>query len=194
MENKLVLPVFIILLFSLFSCDEQGSEELALTGDATFVLGYESGAETMTSVGFNESWEVVNVPTWCTVSPMSGEAGNVDITVTARSNNEEIPEREDVFKIRLASSQEVEYWIIQRGTPSVSVKHDAYYALPGGEDITVNIEGNIPLDESSVIPSSDWVSVKSVELPEPALLGDGKTSSEYYKGHVVLTVGGGYRR
>ena len=184
------LPLlFVITSICLSSCEGNNSgPSTTTTGDATFILDPEEGGSQMLALEFANSWEVTESPSWCTVSPASGEAGQVEMTVSASSANENLMEREGTFKIRLASSEEVEYWVVQRGTEGISVLRQDAYALDTGEDVTFRIEGNVPVTAESISTDAEWLTVKSVETSDSVLLGDGRTNSEYYTGEIVLSV------
>ena len=184
------LPLLLaITSICLSSCEGNNSgTSTTTTGDATFILDPEEGGSQMLALEFANTWEVTESPSWCTVSPASGEAGQVEMTVSASSANENLMEREGTFKIRLASSEEVEYWVVQRGTEGISVLRQDAYALDTGEDVTFRIEGNVPVTAESISTDAEWLTVKSVETSDSVLLGDGRTNSEYYTGEIVLSV------
>lgn len=177
------------VLCAAVSCDggEDGGPG-TLTGDATFILESAGGSADTAALEFNGPWEVTGAPSWCDVSPASGEAGKYVLTVTASSVNEDFAEREGVITVVVDGSAEVGYQVYQRGVPGLRFSVEDAYASDGGGEIRIPAEGNIDMDPSFISCDSDWIGYVSAEASEPSYLSDGETLSEYWTGALVLSV------
>ena len=64
-----------------------------MTDSETVYLGAGVGSASSLSLSLSEDWHVQNETSWIQVTPNSGFAGDVEISVLALNANGEIPER-----------------------------------------------------------------------------------------------------
>ena len=148
--------LLITLLTTLISCagETTVAPELTLAKDA-IVCTKESGT-TLLAIKSNVAWTATSSQTWCTLTPTSGEAGTVQITVAVTANTTP-NDREAIITITDGSlTKEVK--VTQKLTNFLVLEHKNYTATTVGGDITVNVQSGV--DYTATIPQ-DWISLKS---------------------------------
>ena len=92
MKKQFAFLFFILsILFSITSCSDKDNEIEETLSVSKSQLFFKISAEKQSfTIKSNTKWEIdKNIPSWCTVSPMSGE-GDVTITVETKENTQEI--------------------------------------------------------------------------------------------------------
>lgn len=188
MKMVLVRKAAALLLITggLLSCsdDNGGGEYIPPDSGVVFVLGGESGSSDTASLSFSSPWQVAVLPDGFEVSPASGDAGEVVMTVTSSSSNPRVGEAEASFTVTDGSSESV-YRIIQRGLPQTVPAVEELSVSQGASETVLAVDANIPFEPEV---SSDWLEVQSVTASEPVLLSDGETESDSLRYEIVLRV------
>lgn len=92
MKKQFTFLFFILsLLLSITSCSDKDNEvEETLSVSKSQLFFKISSEKQIITIKSNTRWEIdKNIPSWCTVSPMSGK-GDVTITVEAKENTQEV--------------------------------------------------------------------------------------------------------
>lgn len=174
--NTLLLASAAVLALGATSCEPKSPDGPGFSTGTTFLIeDAASEAETTNALTMDGDWQVSNPIQWCTISPLSGVAGENLITAKTLNANEDLKERVGKFNIR-CNDVLTEYCVIQRGTPglnlvktSVNFKHEA-------AEVTVPVEGNT---EITVTSAPEWMTFKETVTVEGELLADGVTRSLY---------------
>ena len=157
---KYIKNIFSLLLFTLLvtliSCAGETTvvPELTVAKDA-IVCTKESGT-TLLAIKSNVAWTATSSQTWCTLTPTSGEAGTVQISVVVTANTTP-SDREALITIK-AGSLTKEVKVTQKLKNFLVLEHKNYTAATVGGDITVNIQSG--LDYTATIPQ-EWITLKS---------------------------------
>lgn len=148
--------LLITLLTILISCAGETTvvPELTVAKDA-IVCTKESGT-TLLAIKSNVAWTATSSQTWCTLTPTSGEAGTVQISVVVTANTTP-SDREALITIK-AGSLTKEVKVTQKLKNFLVLEHKNYTAATVGGDITVNIQSG--LDYTATIPQ-EWITLKS---------------------------------
>ncbi len=148
--------LLITLLIILISCAGETTvvPELTVAKDA-IVCTKESGT-TLLAIKSNVAWTATSSQTWCTLTPTSGEAGTVQISVVVTANTTP-SDREALITIK-AGSLTKEVKVTQKLKNFLVLEHKNYTAATVGGDITVNIQSG--LDYTATIPQ-EWITLKS---------------------------------
>ena len=158
---KYIKNIFSLLLFTLLvtliSCAGETTvvPELTVAKDA-IVCTKESGT-TLLAIKSNVAWTATSSQTWCTLTPTSGEAGTVQISVVVTVNTTP-SDREALITIK-AGSLTKEVRVTQKLKNFLVLEHKNYTAATVGGDITVNIQSG--LDYTATIPQ-EWITLKSI--------------------------------
>lgn len=149
--------LLITLLIILISCAGETTvvPELTVAKDA-IVCTKESGT-TLLAIKSNVAWTATSSQTWCTLTPTSGEAGTVQISVVVTVNTTP-SDREALITIK-AGSLTKEVRVTQKLKNFLVLEHKNYTAATVGGDITVNIQSG--LDYTATIPQ-EWITLKSI--------------------------------
>lgn len=189
MKKNFVAIVF--LSFCLLSCESHsGDEPFADFPDVTFIL--ESGQESSIyrdGFLFESAWRIEDAPDWCDIEPSEGNAGMTGFQVTAIAPNTDLTEREGAIRIRIEGAGTVDMWVVQRGTEGISFRQGTLYATGEECEVSVDIEGNIPVVPDDVVCDADWAAFSGVEYSDSTVLGDGRTKSLYYTGRMIFSLG-----
>lgn len=178
------------LSFCLLSCDPQGGEEpFADFPDVTFVLESGQGSSVYRDgFVFGSAWTVEDAPEWCDVEPAGGDAGMVGFQLTAITSNTDLMEREGIIRIRIEGAGTVNMWVVQRGTEGIRFRQGTLYAAGEECEVSVDIEGNIPIIPENLVCDADWVAFSGVEYSDSTVLEDGRTKSLYYTGRMIFSL------
>ena len=176
----------LLIAGGLLSCsdDNGGGEYIPPDSGVVFVLGGESGSTDTASLSFSSPWQVAVQPDGFEVTPASGDAGDVVMTVTSPASNPRVGEAEASFTVTDGSTESV-YRIIQRGLPQTVPALEELSVSQGASESVLAVDANIPFEPEV---SSDWLEVQSVTASEPVLLSDGETESDSLRYEIVLRV------
>ncbi len=126
----------IVFLFSFSNCDDNnGKNEIAESLDLSKTeLNFKwTGEELSFTIESNTKWEI-EAPTWCTISPLSGE-GNMQITVEVQKNEES-----SILSSSIKVKTQTRYKVITIKQEAAALQ-GFYYPL-----LTINTEDKKPID------------------------------------------------
>jgi len=152
-----IFPPFLLTLVLIFiSCSGETTvvPELTVAKDA-IVCTKESGT-TLLAIKSNVAWTATSSQTWCTLTPTSGEAGTVQISVAVTANS--TPSDREALITITAGSLTKEVKVTQKLKNFLVLEHKNYTATTVGGDITVNIQSG--LEYTATIPQN-WITLKS---------------------------------
>lgn len=126
-------------------------------------------------------WEVFNDCSWFSVGPLMG-SGSQTMTVTSVTSNDGMAEREGVFIVSGDEKKDTCH-VIQRGTPGVAFVKDTLRLKCFSSEVMVAVNGNIDYE---FVSAPDWIKFVKKDIPEPKLLSDGVTYSQYYESKMIF--------
>lgn len=158
---------FTILIFIIFSCGESEpilpKEEPDAVSEIVTELNFPTGASNQTvTFTTNKKWEASFSSTkgdvsWCTISPTSGNAGEVNITVTTTENTE-YDDRNVILSIKTGKTVN-NVKITQRKKYAIILSNSNYEMGEDGETFEIEANANVVLEV--LIPSYiNWVKVQ----------------------------------
>lgn len=165
----------------LFSCDDNRRGGPDAQGDAIRVPNVVEESVTV-NMNFEGPWTLDNRTSWLVVSPKSGDAGDVAITLTPIETNPDLGERTGTFTVDCGGSL-VEYYVFQDGISGVVVPDAVTASFEG--TCCISLKGNV---EYSVSSDDGWITVGGVTDGEPELLDDGVTESHLRTSSVELSL------
>jgi len=154
--RKIFSSFLLTLVLIFISCSGETTvvPELTVAKDA-IVCTKESGT-TLLAIKSNVAWTATSSQTWCTLTPTSGEAGTVQISVSVTANT--TPSDREALITITAGSLTKEVKVTQKLKNFLVLEHKNYTATTIGGDITVNVQSG--LDYTTTIPQ-DWITLKS---------------------------------
>ena len=178
----------LLIAGGLLSCsdDNGGGEYIPPDSGVVFVLGGESGSTDTASLSFSSPWQVAVQPDGFEVTPASGDAGDVVMTVTSPASNPRVGEAEASFTVTDGSTESV-YRIIQKGTPQLRIVSESLSVPSKASQAEIVLDGNIPF-EVTVAETDSWIELGNVTASESVLLSDGETYSDSLRYTVPVTV------
>lgn len=155
------------LIISLFSCsknetnpDKDSSVIEIKVPDIT--LPEISDGSTTANFTASAPWtlEVSNTrssPDWLTVSPTSGKAGDVTLTVTTTKANEDYDDRNAYMKIKAGSVTKI-ITVTQKKKEALLLSKDRYEISPEGGRFSVEVKSNVSYQVTIDENGKDWLS------------------------------------
>lgn len=184
MKKYLVL-LFIASVVFMYSCDKTGIHEINDTESVTFILQNEDGAVTEKGISLNDGWTISNHTYWFSVSPMKGQLGDTEFTVTSLELNADALERVGTFDI-IMQHDTVRCYVIQKsGKDSLSVPEKEYDFKSSEGKLAIRVYGNIQFDVKS---ETEWVKFSGIEKTDSILLSDGRTYSDFTGSDIMFDV------
>lgn len=172
------------LLLALASCQKPQDNTLPLPAQ-TVVLGHEAGSQGTVSITFNGNWNAECQDNRFSVSPLSGNGGDTEITVTAETANPGLGERTSSFTVTDAETGNASVYIVQKGTPQIRPAAVTYSASASASSIAVEIDANTELTYSENV---DWIGISATGISDSTLLGDGRTYSDSLRHTLTLSL------
>ena len=155
------------LIISLFSCSKNETNpdkdppviEIKIP-DVT--LPEISDGSTTANFTVSAPWtlEVSNTrisPDWLTVSPTSGEAGDVTLTITTTEANEDYDDRNAYMKIKAGSVTKI-ITVTQKKKEALLLSKDRYEISPEGGRFSVEVKSNVSYQVTIDENCKDWLS------------------------------------
>lgn len=172
-------------LLALAACTKTESQEepLASFGDAVW-LDAEAGATVSQTYSFSASWAIRNNCSWLTVRPLSGFAGENELTFTADTGNTQVTENQGYIDITV-DTETYRLYVFQRGVSGFEVSTEQVTAKGSAGESTFTVIAN---EEFAVAASASWVAVTVSEEGEAILLDDGVSESEARSYTVTLSL------
>lgn len=163
--------LFAALIISLFSCSKNETNpdkdppvvEIKVP-DVTLpeISDGSTTANFTTSVPWTlEVSDTRSSPDWLTVSPTSGEAGDVTLTITTTETNENYDDRNAYMKIKAGSVTEI-ITVTQKKKEALLLSKDRYEISPEGGHFSVEVKSNVSYQVTIDENCKDWLS-KAVE-------------------------------
>lgn len=179
---SLLLPVAVLLFAACLSKEESLEPEPILNGRTVFLPQEEDTAVTV-MLTMDDSWQVRNNNSWFKIRPLSGEAGENEVTFTIIDANLALKEREGTFEI-ITTAGPVEYYAVQKGMPGVEAAQDAFSIKASDESPRILLYTNTEYTAST---DADWLSVSAIEYDKSSdLLMDGVHLSDFQLSNIVL--------
>ena len=183
----------IILLCAMFcflsSCEKMdpvsSEEEVAFSGMSLFLPCNADTVVTVTMI-MDAPWELFNNNEWVAITPMEGEAGEVELKMRILEPNTDIRERYSYFDVRV-NEELKRYSLFQRGIDGAELV-DTQYVIPEftGGSVRVEILANAELDVKS---GSSWAVVDQVLYNQDStLLDDSVSYSALKKAYIDITL------
>lgn len=173
--TRTVVSAGVILLLALASCEDRQDNSLPPIPVQTAILNWEQGSQTAVPYAFSGSWQAECTDSRFSVSPISGNGSETELTVTAETANSGLSERTSSFTVIDGDSAPASVYIVQKGTPQIRPVLSALSSSAAATGITVGADANTPLTYSV---NADWLEISSVEVSDSTLLGDGRTHSD----------------
>ena len=185
--------ISVILLCAMFcflsSCEKMGpvssEEEVAISGMSLFLPCNADTVVTVTMI-MDAQWELFNNNEWVAITPMEGEAGEVELKMRILEPNTDIRERYSYFDVRV-NEELKRYSLFQRGVNGVELV-DTQYIMPefAGGSVRVEVLANAELDVKS---GASWAVVDRVLYNQDStLLADSVSYSALKKAYIDLTL------
>lgn len=153
-----------------FSCTEIGGDvPPAVQGNSIFVPNVVDTTVTF-ELTFESDWHVQNNELWFAVTPLSGSAGTVQMTVRALETNSSLSEKVSTFDI--VSGETTRYYVIQDVTPGSEFK-DVYTMGATAGDYSMTFSTN--RGEVTLSTQADWLTLGEI-TSEATQLADGSVS------------------
>lgn len=96
-------------------------------------------------------------PDWLTVSPTSGEAGDVTLTITTTEANEDYDDRNAYLKIKAGSVTKI-ITVTQKKKEALLLSKDRYEISPEGGRFSVEVKSNVSYQVTIDENCKDWLS------------------------------------
>lgn len=185
--------ISVILLCAMFcflsSCEKMGpvssEEEVAISGMSLFLPCNADTVVTVTMI-MDAQWELFNNNEWVAITPMDGEAGEVELKMRILESNTDIRERYSYFDLEM-NGEKTRYSLFQRGTDGLELI-ESMYILPkfSGGAVRMEILTNAELQVES---DASWVTVDQVLYNQDStLLADSVSYSALKKAYIDLTL------
>lgn len=184
MNRKIILSTVLLLSTALlFSCTEGGDDQgPTQIGNSIFVSN-EAGSKVVVSMDFDADWSIANNSGWFVVTPRSGSAGPVDISVSVLDVNPNLKERVTSFDAT-CGDEVTTYYVIQEGDPGFNIEMPESDVSGISQNYTWVIESNVKYE---AVPDADWVNVVAIEY-DSVLLDDNITYSKYMTSRLTLAI------
>ena len=135
----------------------QNKQELVLdTSSADFTS---DGGSCTISFTTNGAWtaQIINshADEWCSVSPMSGDAGNSSITITAQPNNA-TEDRTATVVIKVGAVSKT-IWVRQKQKDALTVTASEFEVAAEGGDISIEVKANIDFEYAIEESAQSWI-------------------------------------
>ena len=93
---NILISLFLFIWFS--ACREESEEFYMSAYDVTFDQNGTSQTVTISS-SYDWEFDVVSIPSWCRVQPLSGKAGTVEVTLSPEPFTERVPREKQSIKL-----------------------------------------------------------------------------------------------
>ena len=140
--------------------------EVTETVPAVFI-GAEQNATATVTVEIGADWSV-SADSWLDVQPASGQAGTVELTLTALEANEAAAERVGSFVIT-AGEGGVKGNVVQNGIPALTIASSNVVLGGEAQEVEFIFSANVDFDVTSDV---DWIKVLDVAADSVILIED----------------------
>lgn len=152
--KKLVVSLFLLAVFGIVGCSES-DDKPAIRTDITRV-SFQTGELTQqVSFTTDAAWTALSTETWLSVTPASGAAGTVTLTLTA-SVNDKYDDRKAVLRIKAGETVR-EIPVAQSKKGALIVSQKVYNDLAfGGDTVVVTLQSNLDYS-ANIVEGESWI-------------------------------------
>lgn len=189
MKIKLTYLLFFMLWISAFTaCSSDDDEALVpsitLSSDINSItLKDEPNSKEVISFTATHSWKASVNANWVVINPTEGAAGEGQISVLTKENNQTGDRRTAILSISISGLKK-EITLIQEAVPVLKVNQTQFELTPLEQDIEIKFSTNLPLNQINIASDKpNWItlSAPSRSLTEKSVLLhvlENQTSSE----------------
>ena len=136
---KKLFYVFTLMLFTLYSCEKGPMLSISINS----INAPADGNSTTIVVNANNPWNVSSND-WCTVSPSSGEGGEVSVTVTVKKNTTYDARNCTLIFTSAGLTQSIS--VNQESNYGVVLPKNTYEVSCDAQQISVEVKANVEYD------------------------------------------------
>ena len=131
---------------------------------------------------FDDAWQINNSNVWFYMSPMSGDAGVVEITVYANDTNPDMKERTGGFTIA-CGEKTIQCYVIQDVTPGFAFPDSLSFSGAEKTDYEFSFDANV--GEINLSTDADWITFGEITVDSLQL--EGGSISKYMTYNVPIS-------
>lgn len=200
--NKIIITSLVAIIVILCGCSEKGDPAvITLTGvsDGTFQnkMVFSSEEESKTIQFFtNKNWEILVSDSgtdvdWCSVTPKSGTAGDVTLTINV-SKNATHDERSVI--LTLSAEEAIEkIRVSQKQTDAILLSSSLYEMPMEGGEIVLDVRSNVKYEVEIPKQFQDWIhnesGTRSLETKNLKFIVDGNLDYAKREGEIIISDG-----
>ena len=177
---KKLFYVFTLMLFTLYSCEKGPMLSISINS----INAPADGNSTTIVVNANNPWNVSSND-WCTVSPSSGEGGEVSVTVTVKKNTTYDARNCTLIFTSAGLSQSIS--VNQESNYGVVLPKNTYEVSCDAEQISVEVKANVEYD---ITIDADWIKQSGTKaLTSKTYIFNVDANSTYgtREGNIIIT-------
>lgn len=144
---KKLFYIFTLMLFTLYSCEKEPMLSISINS----INAPADGNSTTIVVNANNPWNVSSND-WCTVSPSSGEGGEVSVTVTVKKNTTYDARNCTLIFTSAGLTQSIS--VNQESNYGVVLPKNTYEISCDAQQISVEVKANVEYD---ITIDADWI-------------------------------------
>ena len=146
-DNMKNLNYLLMLLFLglTWACSEDEPEPTVdiLTSEAECVLGAEVNAKAVVRFNSSHAWKASSNASWAVITPTSGEAGEVSLSILALEENLTGEERTGTLTIQGGGTASANINFTQEAKDVLNVSQTEYALPDEGGEVTIDFETNV---------------------------------------------------
>lgn len=153
---KIKLLFFFSLLFVLLSCSEDKEEAMLDVSRLSITVGSEASVEKFT-ITTNTDWNINFTEKWCSVTPISGKAGETEVTVSFPEN---LSNKTHKSFLTVVAADKAKKVVLEQGAQLVlELPADNYTVEKTGATIAIVAEQKY---KATVAEGIDWISFEDI--------------------------------
>ena len=160
--KRYVLWLLVCLLGGLMACSDDKNNEpsvqtpvITVEGESTQVVFETAGGSQSVHFSTNVAWTAETDQDWCRVSPASGSAGNVSVTVTLDEN--ETPDERNATLVLTAGTAVKRMTLVQKQKDALAVTSNKVEVGAEGGDFEIEVRANVSFDYEIDETARAWV-------------------------------------
>lgn len=177
---KKLFYVFTLMLFTLYSCEKGPMLSISINS----INAPADGNSTTIVVNANNPWNVSSND-WCTVSPSSGEGGEVSVTVTVKKNTTYDARNCTLIFTSAGLTQSIS--VNQESNYGVVLPKNTYEVSCDAQQISVEVKANVEYD---ITIDADWIKQSDTKaLTSKTYIFNVDANSTYgtREGNIIIT-------
>lgn len=177
---KKLFYVFTLMLFTLYSCEKGPMLSISINS----INAPADGNSTTIVVNANNPWNVSSND-WCTVSPSSGEGGEVSVTVTVKKNTTYDARNCTLIFTSAGLTQSIS--VNQESNYGVVLPKNTYEVSCDAQQISVEVKANVEYD---ITIDADWIKQSGTKaLTSKTYIFNVDANSTYgtREGNIIIT-------